>query len=69
MPRFSYTAIDARGTEKSGLLDAPDTKQVAALLRQQGLFPTAVLPQSVPQDTAPGTNIGPAAQPQRRLRD
>ncbi|MDB6115208.1 MAG: epsF 2 [Lacunisphaera sp.] len=42
MPRFSYTAMDARGAEKTGLLDAPDVKQVAAILRGQGLFPTDV---------------------------
>ena len=44
MPRFSYTALDARGAEKAGLLDAPDVKQVALLLRGQGLFPTVVAP-------------------------
>lgn len=42
MPRFSYTALDSRGAEKSGLLDAPDVRQVASLLRAQGLFPTVV---------------------------
>src|SRR5882724_11976779 len=42
MPKFSYIALDSRGTEKSGLLDAQDVRQVAALLRQQGLFPTNV---------------------------
>jgi type IV pilus assembly protein PilC len=42
MPRFTYTAIDVRGAEKSGLLDAPDAKQVAAILKGQGLFPTDV---------------------------
>ncbi len=42
MPRFTYTALDAHGAEKSGLLDAPDVKQVAAILRGQGLFPTVV---------------------------
>ena len=42
MPSFAYTALDARGTEKSGLLDAPDVKQVALILRGQGLFPTEV---------------------------
>lgn len=45
MPRFSYIALDARGSEKSGLLDAPDVKQVAAILKGQGLFPTNVIPQ------------------------
>jgi type IV pilus assembly protein PilC len=44
MPRFSYQAIDARGAEKSGLLDAPDAKQAVAVLRGQGLFPTGVIP-------------------------
>lgn len=43
MPRFSYMALDSRGIEKRGLLDAPDVKQVAAILRGQGLFPTAVV--------------------------
>ena len=46
MPRFAYTAIDARGAEKSGLLDAPDVKQVAAILKGQGLFPTEVTSQN-----------------------
>jgi type IV pilus assembly protein PilC len=42
MPRFSYIALDSRGAEKTGLLDAPDVRQVASVLRSQGLFPTAV---------------------------
>ena len=42
MPRFSYIAFDSRGAEKTGLLDAPDVRQVASLLRSQGLYPTAV---------------------------
>ena len=43
MPRFTYTAIDARGAEKYGLLDAPDVKQAVVILRGQGLFPTNVV--------------------------
>ena len=42
MPRFAYTAIDAHGAEKSGLLDGFDVRQVAAILKRQGLFPTEV---------------------------
>ncbi len=42
MPGFSYTAIDTFGTEKFGLIDAPDAKQAAAILRARGLFPTGV---------------------------
>src|SRR5258708_14563103 len=42
MPHFAYTALDARGAEKTGLLEAPDVRQVAAILHGQGLFPTEV---------------------------
>jgi type IV pilus assembly protein PilC len=42
VPKFSYIAIDSTGTETSGLLDAPDVRQVAAALKAQGLFPTNV---------------------------
>lgn len=61
MPRFSYTALDARGAEKAGLLDAPDVKQVAAILRGQGLFPTVVAPVTT-ADTKPAKSPahGPA---------
>lgn len=52
MPRFAYTALDARGAEKAGLLDAPDVKQVALLLRGQGLFPTEVAPVKVTEAKA-----------------
>ncbi len=42
MPRFSYIALDARGSERTGWLDAADRQQVTAALRGQGLFPTDV---------------------------
>lgn len=42
MPLFTYTAIDGRGQVKSGSLEAADTRQVVVLLRDQGLYPTAV---------------------------
>jgi type IV pilus assembly protein PilC len=44
MPSFTYTALDANGAEKRGLLDAPDAHEVAARLRERGLFPTGVTP-------------------------
>ncbi len=47
MPSFSYTALDAQGSEKTGLLEASDSKQVTAMLRRQGLFPTDVTPATV----------------------
>ena len=44
MSLFNYTAVDARGTEQAGSLEASDARQLAALLRQQGLHPTSVAP-------------------------
>ncbi|HWA27055.1 MAG TPA: type II secretion system F family protein [Lacunisphaera sp.] len=59
MPRYSYIAINARGAEKSGLVDAPDVKQAAAHLRAQGLFPTAVEPAGE-RTAKPGRMSGPS---------
>lgn len=76
MPSFVYTALDARGAEKTGSLDAPDLKQVAVILRGQGLFPTSVLPQTggpVPQKaigqprSAPSSVLRPLSSVQLRL--
>lgn len=48
MPSFSYTALDATGREKSGLLEAADSQEVASVLRERGLFPTEVAPTERP---------------------
>ena len=45
MPRFEYTALDARGSESTGVVDAPSQNEVVSQLRQQGLFPTSVVPE------------------------
>src|SRR5438309_9081292 len=45
MPRFEYTALDARGAESQGVLDAATQNDVVAQLRQQGFFPTSVVPE------------------------
>src|SRR5262245_59904262 len=69
MPRFAYTALDARGAEKTGLLDAPDVKQVAAILRGQGLFPTEVAAAGATvakPAKAAGKPAPPAARPASR---
>ncbi len=44
MARFTYTAVDGDGAEKSGSLEALDARQLALVLRGQGLFPTNVSP-------------------------
>ena len=56
MPSFFYTALDGQGSEKVGRLEATDAKQVTAMLRRQGLFPTGVT-------AAVGPAMGKAEQP------
>ena len=45
MPKFEYIALDARGTESHGTLDAASQNDVVSHLRQQGFFPTSVVPE------------------------
>ncbi len=42
MPRFNYIALDARGQESSGLLEAVSSNDAIGQLRQAGYFPTSV---------------------------
>ena len=42
MPRFAYVALDARGQESTGLMDAGSSNEVIGQLRQAGYFPTSV---------------------------
>jgi len=42
MPKFAYVALDARGQEYTGSLDADNKDGVVAQLRQAGYFPTSV---------------------------
>jgi type IV pilus assembly protein PilC len=42
MPRFTYIALDARGQESTGLVDAPSSNEAIGQLRQAGFFPTSV---------------------------
>jgi type II secretory pathway component PulF len=39
MPTFSYTAVDARGKQANGKVDAADQNDAIAQIRQQGLYP------------------------------
>ena len=45
MPRFEYIALDARGTESRGVLDAANQNEVVNQLRGSGYFPTSVVPE------------------------
>ncbi len=42
MPRFNYVALDARGQESVGLIEASNTNDAVGQLRQAGYFPTSV---------------------------
>ncbi len=42
MPRFNYIALDARGQESSGVLDAESQNDAVAQLRQAGYFPKSI---------------------------
>ncbi len=45
MPRYNYVALDARGQESTGLVDATSTNEAIGQLRQAGYFPTSVYEQ------------------------
>jgi type IV pilus assembly protein PilC len=42
MPRYNYVALDARGKEASGLVEAATPNEAIGQLRQAGYFPTSV---------------------------
>src|SRR5437763_4554790 len=42
MARFTYVALDSRGQEATGLVEAPSTNEAIGQLRQAGFFPTNV---------------------------
>ena len=43
MPRFKYVAMDAKGTETEGVLDAENQAQAVSAIRTKGFFPTRVV--------------------------
>ncbi len=40
MPRFSFTAIDTGGKERTGLVEAPSADLASSQIKSMGLFPT-----------------------------
>jgi type IV pilus assembly protein PilC len=47
VPRFNYIALDARGQEASGLVEAPSSNAAITQLRQAGYFPTSVVEEAI----------------------
>jgi len=43
MPKFNYVALDARGQESTGVIDAASSNDAVGQLRQAGYFPTSVV--------------------------
>jgi type IV pilus assembly protein PilC len=43
MPKFNYVALDARGTESAGVVEAASPNEAISQLRQSGYFPTSVV--------------------------
>lgn len=52
MPTFTYTAVDQRGQQKTGTIDANDTNEATAQIKQLGLFPTRLAEASKEELTA-----------------
>jgi type IV pilus assembly protein PilC len=42
MPRYAYVALDSRGQESTGSVEAPSNNEAIGQLRQAGYFPTSV---------------------------
>jgi type IV pilus assembly protein PilC len=45
MPNFAYVAMDSQGKEITGTIDASNTNEAVSMLRQNGYFPTNVVPE------------------------
>ena len=43
MPRYSYVALDSRGQESSGVIDAESQTDAVGQLRQKGFFPKTIV--------------------------
>lgn len=68
MPRFIYVALDSRGQESTGLLDAGSANEAIGQLRQAGYFPTNVYaegegPRAAGKNTRRTAGTAPARRP------
>jgi type IV pilus assembly protein PilC len=63
MPRYTYVALDSRGQESTGLVDASSANEAIGQLRQSGYFPTNVCEEG--KVSADGKAARRAAKPAR----
>jgi type IV pilus assembly protein PilC len=61
MPRYAYVALDARGHESAGLVEAASTNEAIGQLRQAGYFPTNICEEAKGTRTDGKTARGTAA--------
>ncbi len=61
MARFNYVALDARGQEASGLLEAASSNAAINQLRQAGYFPTSVIEEAIISSDGKEARRGTAA--------
>lgn len=57
MPRFEYIALDAKGSESRGVVEASNQNDVVAQLRSSGYFPTSVVPEGAGPKPAKGAKV------------
>ena len=72
MPRLTYIALDARGQESTGLVEASTTNEAIGELRRAGYFPTHVYEEGAGAPAAPSKAAKPkktkAAPAERKAR-
>jgi type IV pilus assembly protein PilC len=61
MPRYTYVALDSRGQESTGLVEASSTNEAIGQLRQAGYFPTNV------SEEGPGVAVQPKSARQNTI--
>ena len=54
MPKFNYVALDARGQESVGVIEAGDSSDAVGQLRAAGYFPTSVVEEGKGKAVAKG---------------
>src|SRR5881227_2235489 len=64
MPRFQYVALDARGQESTGSVEANSANEAIGHLRQAGYFPTGVYEEG----RAPAARDGKVKRPSTAAR-
>ena len=55
MPRFNYVALDQRGQESVGVIEASNSNEAVGSLRQAGYFPTSVVEEGKGKAAPKGT--------------